>query len=397
MRSLPGRIDRYPGKMVLHLADKLVDLYASGADHVLDPFCGSGAIIDAGSKRNIRVSGIDINPFGVLLSRVKVEGFDAEHALNICNELLERAQCSDELPLQWDNKSYWFTPATLRKIEQLRFVAKGLQLCDTDAGRAVLLALGLSARPCSRADQRSPKPFISKEAIRTRKGKHFDPRRTIKKMLHELCGLYGERRQANVSILHLNVVDAARACRESLTCSHVITSPPYVNAQDYFRNSKLELYVLESLLPFRVDDIVHQFVGTERRLNRSLLSDNESKWRRDIVPKLWCLERRHARKALIVHRYIRDMNAAFLAIRDLLSPGGTLVLVCGDNLVGGTRIVTWKALNAMLESIGFTIFDQFEDPIRSRSLAPRRNGHKGLIKQEVVSAFRLNRDGWSGA
>ena len=389
MKSLPTWIDRYPGKMVSHLAENLIDRYASDTDHLLDPFCGSGAIISAGSTRNIQVSGIDINPFGVLLSRVKIEGFDSNMAKEICEELLVRARDSDELPLQWNNKSYWFTPATLRKYQQLRFVARGLQLDISAAGRAVLLALGLSVRPCSRADQRSPKPFISQEARSTRKGKHFDPRNMTKKILSELCARYGRRRQTRSRILHLNVVEAARLYRTTLACSLIITSPPYVNAQDYFRNSKLELYVLEDLLPFRVNDVVHQFVGTERKLSASLLSDSGSQWRRDIVPQLRNLEEHSRHKAMVVHRYIRDMKAAFWAIRELLHPNGMFVLVCGDNLVGGMRIITWRYLNAILEGMGFTFLEKFEDRIRNRALAPHRKGHKGLIKQEVISAFRL--------
>ena len=154
--------------------------------------------------------------------------------------------------------------------------------------------------------------------------------------------------------------------------------------------------MLEKVLPFSVNDIVHRFVGTERHLCRSLLCDNGATARREIVPELRWLEKFDAQKALVVHRYIRDMSAAFSAIRKLLQPNGTLVVVCGDNLVGGVRIVTWKALNAMLEFMGFRVFDRFEDRIRNRALAPQRKGHVGLIKQEVVSAFRLSgADAWS--
>ena len=46
--------------------------------------------------------------------------------------------------------------------------------------------------------------------------------------------------------------------------SHAITSPPYVNAQDYFRNFKRELYLLEDVVPFRVNDLRDRCVGMER-------------------------------------------------------------------------------------------------------------------------------------
>lgn len=391
VKGLPTRIDRYPAKMISHLAETLVDRYAKNADHLLDPFCGSGAVLRAGSTRGLRVTGIDVNPFGVLLSRVKVEGFDTKRATSLCEKMLQVADKCDELSIQWDKKDYWFTSATLHKFERIRLAASELNLHDSQSGRAVILALGLAVRPCSRADQRSPKPFISKYAREKRKGKHFDPGATMRRLLTELSGLYGGRRQVKGSVYHHDLTTINDLRQEPLTCSHVITSPPYVNAQDYFRNSKLELYMLEGVLPFCISDIIHRFIGTERGVDRSVLSDDGADRRRELVPEIIFLEKRHVRQAVILHQYLRDMEAALRATNDMLEPEGTFVLVCGDNLIGGRRIVTWKVLNTMLEDLGFTLFDTFGDRIRNRAVAPRRSGHKGIIKQEIVSAFRSTR------
>ena len=391
VKGLPTRIDRYPAKMISHLAETLVDRYAKDADHLLDPFCGSGAVLRAGNNRGLRVTGIDLNPFGVLLSRVKIEGFDVKRATLLCEKLLHFAEQGDELPVQWDKKDYWFTHATLRKFERIRLAASELNLHETKSGRALLLALGLAVRPCSRADQRSPKPFISKYARVKRKGKHFDPGETMRRLLDELSNLYGGRRRVTGSVYHHDLTTINDLQDEPLTCSHVITSPPYVNAQDYFRNSKLELYMLEGVLPFRIDDIIHRFIGTERGVDRSVLTNDGAERRRELVPELKFLEKRHVGQAVILHQYLRDMEAALIATKALLEPEGTFVLVCGDNLIGGRRIVTWQVLNTMLEDLGFILFDTFGDRIRNRAVAPRRSGHKGMIKQEIVSAFRLTR------
>jgi hypothetical protein len=96
------------------------------------------------------------------------------------------------------------------------------------------------------------------------------------------------------------------------------------------------------------------------------------------------------RSEAVVHRYLHDMGHAFDNIRDCLECGGTFVLVCGDNLIGGQRIRTWQVLTEMLTERGFGLFDSFTDPIGDRLLAPKRCGHKGLIKEEVIQAFRLN-------
>lgn len=391
LKALPTRIDRYPAKMIAHLAKRLIGLYASDADHVLDPFCGSGAVLQAALAHNLRSTGVDINPFGVLLSGVKVEGFDKKRALDLCDDVLLAAHRGEEFPIKWEAKEYWFTPATIRKFEQIRMAAKARDLASSKAGRAVLLALGLSVRLCSRADQRSPKPFISKYARERRKGHHYDPAVVMRGLIGELCELYSGRRHTQGRVVRCDVTASGGIAGLDGECSHIVTSPPYINAQDYFRNSKLELYLLEGLLPFCVSELKNDFIGSERGLTSTVLHDEDSDDRRRRVPQLSYLERNCPGQAVIVHAYLHSMKTAFHGMRRALRSTGSLVIVCGDNLIGGKRILTWKILNQMLEDIGFELFDSFEDTIRNRAVAPRRSGHKGLIKQEVVSAFRVGR------
>jgi len=253
-----------------------------------------------------------------------------------------------------------------------------------------MLAYALAVRLCSKADQRSPKPFVSKEAKRTRALRHFDPYKTIQSLLNELSTRYG--RQAPTPRHRFVAADLSRD--EDLAhrlgrYSHVITSPPYINAQDYYRNFKLELYLLEDVLPFRVDDLRERFIGTERGNLLDGFSRQELQTNRELLPILTKLERHHHRLASVVHRYVRDMNIAITNLKHVLKPKGTMVLVCGDNLIGGEHIRTWKILQRLAERAGFALFDRFTDAIGDRLLPPKRCGHKGLIKEEVVSAFRL--------
>jgi hypothetical protein len=387
---LPTRLDRYPAKMVSRLAENLIERYALDATRLLDPFSGSGAVLAAASNKGIPVSGVDINPVSGLLSRVKLKGFSPNRAIRLAGNLVAIArEVQRPLDIQWSAKHYWFTQATLLKFERLRAAATCLGLERTDDGTAVLLSYALSVRLCSRADQRSPKPFISKQARKSRSGKHFDPYSTILMLLHQLAELYGSRRHSKKSRFLLADVVSGSSWIERLGMhSHVITSPPYINAQDYFRNFKLELYLLEDMLPFKVSDIRERFIGTERGDLLQGIPANVIETNCSRLLLLRDLSRRAPRLANVVHRYLYDMGRAFDAIRSCLEPKGKLVLVCGDNLIGGFRIQTWKILRQMLEDQGFVLFDTFSDRIGDRLLAPKRSGHKGLIKEEVVCAFR---------
>lgn len=389
MTRLCTYLDRYPAKMVSHLADKLAARYLSNCTNLLDPFCGSGAILDATTARNSPATGFDVNPYATLLSRVKLDGFDTDVAVEVCEALLCKASKSKRsLPVSWDAKHYWFTERTLFKYERLRYVAGAMNLFDSREGRAVLLAYALSVRRCSKADQRSPKPFISKKAIATRKGKHFDPHEEIRTLLSNLAELHGGSKVRKTQVLCVDVRSRKGLGKFANTFSHIVTSPPYINAQDYFRNFKLELNLLEDLIPFTLATVRYKFIGTERGHLLEGLQQLDFDYHRQLLTLLPLMETTHPKQAAIIHRYLADMRCAFLVMKTCLKTRGKLILVCGDNLVGGYRIPTWKVLNKMLEDLGFKLFDRFGDKIDCRNVPPKRQGHVGLIKQEVISAFK---------
>ena len=258
-------------------------------------------------------------------------------------------------PVQWAGKNYWFTKGTLDKFERLRAASEVVIQGDVPETRAVLLSYALAVRLCSRADQRSPKPFISRQARRARKGRHFDPNRIMLELLEKLSELYGgaSKRESDSCCVFADVCQPDSVLELGRRHSHAITSPPYINAQDYFRNFKLELYLLEDILAFKVKDVKERFVGTDRgELMRGVPGDSVE---RDLtlVPALRTLSGRSRRLCAVVHRYFYDMSRAFDTVRNALEANGCLVVVCGDNLVGGVKVCTWGVLHAILEEKGF--------------------------------------------
>ena len=380
--------------MVSHLARTLVDRYLpapSGSTglSVFDPFCGSGSVIVPAAQQGFAVSGLDLSPYAALLTKVKLEGFDPHVASDLASQLVAEAKSSlKSMSMNWSLKSYWFSSWSLHEIERLRAAAVRLELDSSREGRAILLAMALSMRLCSRADQRSPKPFISRTARETRLNSTYDPCGTVVGLVAKLSELYGGIRLGMHRVFAADICSTAVRKLDIGIHSHIITSPPYINAQDYFRNSKFELHLLEGILPFRVRDIRDVFVGTERG---HLLKDIPAVFTDQcfsLVPELDAIRLVSPRLAMVVQRYLYDMSNSFVNASSFLARDGKLVLVCGDNLVGGFRICTWRVLHSMLRSLGFALRDSFRDEIRNRSVPPNRKGHKGLIKEEVVCAYQ---------
>ena len=384
------RIDRYPGKMVTQLAERLMERYGNGAEALFDPYCGSGVILKTAKDFGIkRIAGLDINPIANLLSDIKLNGFCAKTALEKYHQIKDVIKYDKlELRMDWPNIDYWFSPATLHKYELLRGAARQFKLNQTASGRAILLAIALSVRPCSRADQRSPKPFISKNARAVRSGKHFDPIKKTGEILNILSEQYGRTQKTKVNLICANFLAFNNNDLLGDPFSHVMTSPPYINAQDYFRNWKLELYMIEGLLPFRADSIRNSFIGTECGDLLANLPKDKIKYHCALIPHLDRLENLNKRLAAVVHRYLNDMSISVANIIRLLTRNGTLVIVCGDNLIGHMRIETSSVLEKIIKNNGFTLIDKFVDKIRARQLAPKRHGHKGLIKEEIILAFK---------
>ena len=94
-------------------------------------------------------------------------------------------------------------------------------------------------------------------------------------------------------------------------------------------------------MPFKVDDLRERFVGTER--GRLLETVPPGSIKRDfaLVPALRELSDGAPRLCAVVHRYLYDMGNAFDTIEETLDDNACLVVVCGDNLIGGVRICTW--------------------------------------------------------
>ena len=205
--------------------------------------------------------------------------------------------------------------------------------------------------------------------------------------MEKLGKLYGVPKRLGARVFCADLRSPTIPAKMCGSVSHVMTSPPYINAQDYFRNFKLELHLLEGLLPFEASHLKYRFIGTERGELLRGINDEIVQSHRAMLPQLKEVESTHPWHAAIVHRYLADMSRAFDSIKAVLKKNGVLVVVCGDNLVGGYHIATWKSLNALLQRRGFVQFDQFGDEIGCRNVPPQRKGHKGLIKREVVSAF----------
>lgn len=160
-----------------------------------------------------------------------------------------------------------------------------------------------------------------------------------------------------------------------------ITSPPYLNGTNYFRNTKIELWLMGmiegegDLSQFRVRAItaginnvsgkVHQLHEVPEAANVAAQLDACARDRR--IPEM-------------VRRYFSDMSEMFISVHRCLRPGAEFVLDIGDSRFYGVHVPTDRIVARVATEAGFKLCSR-------RVIAERRSRDKTPLSQ-VELTFR---------
>ena len=152
--------------------------------------------------------------------------------------------------------------------------------------------------------------------------------------------------------------DDARAlpAQYSNAFDFALTSPPYLNGTNYFRNTKIELWLLDFI---KTEDELGQF----RRRAIAAGINNVTKGRateHTFDPVEEVVERLNAtdgdkRIPLLVRQYFSDMHELFTAVHRGLTPGGAFLLDIGDSKFYGVHVPTDRLLVEAATRAGLTL------------------------------------------
>ena len=404
-RLLAGRVpskryathsfDSYPAKMLPHMARFLVEKTSQPGQTILDPFCGSGAVLVESMMASRNALGVDLNPLAVLLAKAKTTIRDkATLESQLARLLTLFKETNFFASYDFPNASYWFTPATMRKLGVIRNVLhRARHEFGPSSSQFWEAILATIVRPCSRADTRGPKPFISKMARQTRVGRHFDPFKLFEERARHFISLEEEFAVTLGGDARCRCDVIEGDCRrlsklvDGWQVDAIVTSPPYLSAQDYYRSSKLELWILGAASPTELIQWSRTLVGSDRieideaDLSVALDSPIASALRHDLV-------KRNRRNARIFARYVQDMSIAFREFILVLGDRAYCTVVSGHNLLSGVVIPTYEVMIELASAQGFQLVQHYVDRIRDRWVPPTRNGHRGVIEEEHMLVFR---------
>ena len=400
---LTHKLHAYPAKFIPHIPRWFLREYGNAGRTILDPFCGSCTALLEANLLGMHALGVDINPLTRLLLRAKTELVEKpDDFARLCLQASERAR---EHPADYTPEipSYetWFLPRAREELARIfgYLITNPDELPDAVRDFMLVCASAVVRKVCN-ADPQISKPFISRQ-MRARleadtveqRALHIFDRTTrtyldrkIKymRMLNNLALVWGYHPKSRMvggsdartlAGIDDNYVDA------------IVTSPPYANAQEYFRSIKLELYWLNLVPDGSLAALDRTLVGTERLpLAECQQQPTFGLPALDrVLGQIYPVDRKRAHIAL---RYFQDMRSSIEQCHRVLKPGGYFGLIVGDNVIRKVPVATHTFLQEIAEHVGFSTEEVGYDRIVARSLTPKRHKTAGVIDVEGMLIFR---------
>ena len=354
---------------------------------VYDPFGGAGTTQVAASHAGVPSFYSEINPLMRFIADAKVNSASWASAnidiwrslandfvsVLLQNTIEERAEAVtlEDYHTAFPNRDY-FDESHLRTLLATINLAKEVAALHPHALRLLLLSCAAntvkSSHMTRRADLRRRRPDEYKNRV-------VDVPRFIASSVNQIT------QDVEALPTHLKptvcVSEDARRLPFDLECAFdfAITSPPYLNGTNYFRNTKLELWLL-GLIASEADLAVFRRNAICAGIN-NVRADRETPATFPFVEEL--VRSLHdvaydQRIPKMIRHYCSDMRDVFNETFRALRPGGHFVMDIGDSCFCGVHVPTHSLLQTIAAQVGF-------DCIAENELAKRYSKGPVQLKQ----------------
>jgi DNA modification methylase len=390
MKLIP--IHPFPARMAPEIVFKELEGLRS-PKIVLDPMSGSGTVLRASAELGHRAIGYDVDPLAVLMSRVWTTPINVDRLMEAAEKLVREARGVRDEHLPWidncpETKRYiqfWFRPKQARPLRRLSFVLARKSGAVSDALRIALSRI-----------------IVTKErgASLARDTSHSRPHRVFfdndfdvyKGFLQSVSRLAQRLRPEVLRNSAVVVRRDARKLGDLLpeSVDVIITSPPYLNAIDYFRGHRLSLvwlgYRTSQIRKFR-----SRSVGTENGQTADIPSDTLKK----LIRGAGEIQNLPAREMAMVMRYAQDVLGFLKELFRVAKKSAKLLLVVGNSRLKKVSISNADINIAAAKLVGFKLKERSERalPTSSRYLPPPCTHDSGSLgrrmRTETILSFTV--------
>ena len=375
--------------------------FSPKAQAVLDPFGGTGTTAFVTAKRGIKSYICEVNPLMQFLFEIKAEVrlMDLPLRKDLSNRL---EKLSRELPQQLDNfapdsdllsryentfgTSLFFDQEVFYQILQARTFIDKVILEDPIIARLLTVAILSSLVPCSLLQRTGD--------LRYRKGKELHKVSSFPDTVElKLSEIINDIRSESENLLTkpLIISEDARqiATFPFLDIDTVITSPPYVNGTNYFRNTKIELWFLRCLE--NQNDLRHyRSRAITAGINDVTVGKSSVSPDSAVKEVVAALEKNayDSRIPRMIASYFAELSQVFEGISKHMVQDGIVAIDIGDSNYGGVHVPVDELLVRCLIPMGFCL----EEMINLR----KRRSKNGFPLKQVLLIFKYKRSRANG-
>jgi DNA modification methylase len=379
----------YPAKFIPHVVRFAISEYTKKGDLIFDPFAGSGTAAVEAAILGRKSLLWDIDPILEYLIKVKLLKVKKEDWEDLKDNIKSMLSYNEEsfVP-NWKNKLHWYDKPILERLERLWGYIHYALTNDYRLKPIIIFALLKASRKFSYGDDRVPKLFKSK--MKTKcigkllKGDWesylydflFARAKDIFNRCLKFTRLVGEKE----IFCKVEIGDALKM-KAPQDITLIVTSPPYFQAQEYIRSTKLELYWLGY-----TDKQIREFSKAEIPYNNppniEIRSPSFNLFRECIKLKrrdlLWIYDN-------WFYSVIKVLEKSFNALKE----NGHMVTFIGPSTIAGMPVPIYKVIKEHFEERGAVHIKTIKDEIQTRRLFGNRlNPSPEGIPAEYLTILR---------
>lgn len=353
----------------------VIETFAPDARDILDPFCGSGTTALVSAMRGGVGYYAEVNPSCqyVIETKALALTLSLKERVRISRKLHSTADDIDRIiakqVVDADLKAAFsfafgdrpfFKAKAFERILKARTYADKMERDDPVYARFFTVAVLRCLVPCSLLVRRGDLRFRTEKELRKGIPDFFD------ELSYSLDLIASDLVDAEAAPGRTHfVTDDARTIQKTLPTKvdAVVTSPPYLNGTNYFRNTKIELWFLRmlsskaELRKFRdaaitsgINDVTKGKLAAARQTEKRFTSELLAKTLSELEEAAYDM-----RIPAMVENYFYDMHDVLAALPKVLNEGGVIAIDLGDSIYSGVHVPTQDILTEMLEDSGFKL------------------------------------------
>jgi tRNA G10 N-methylase Trm11 len=364
---------------------------------IYDPFAGTGTTIFGVDSFGINTVFSEINPLlqfiittklTILKSKdsVRVQLADKISGLSMnMQQIINGHQPDKRLYQSYHaifNKSIYFDEETFDMVLRSRAYIDTLRLTDALMANVVEIAVLSGLIPISRLKKSGDVRYKTEKELTNEKITFAD---FITKKLDEMAEDIRNMQFSFSGNAEL-IIDNARKINfvRNIKIDAVITSPPYLNGTNYFRNTKLELWFLryiqhEDDIRLLRDQALTSGINDVNRNNKKIAADDNIIFKSALLKNALNELNNVAydkRIPIMAFDYFNEMYTVFTRLAPLLGKKAKIIIDIGDSIFAGVHIST--------DDILIELFNENYLFLEKKEVRKRRSRNKTLLRQSLL-------------